>query len=455
MIDVIKEYLVDIGFSVDSQSLNRAKGSLNEAERALNKFTSSTGSKLIGAGAAVATFITTIDVAIGHMLGGLAKTDLEMQMFARMMWTSKENAMAFKNTLDAMGVSMQDLYVSPELMQKFLELRNGALTMGPPKAEYAQQMQNLREFGYEFARLKMSATYAMQWIGYYLTKYLQGPLGDLKKWFKEFNDALIKNMPVWTARVAQFASWFVRLTDTILKLPDAVKLLIVAFTGWKTTIALLSSPLTWMIAGITALLLLMEDYNTYKSGGDSLFADIWKEVEDGDTQQAFKDIDTALKSIVDSMMTIVEDVDWKNLGTDALLISIQALERSLKFISEYLKAISELMNGDLKGTMFGASNALRGAFGAELLDPDDYEIKPEFEKIFTGGDHRAAGWAHWLGDKWVDLQSGAADIFMTHGAGRIFNNNSKIDATFNITSGEPHTVADQVQRQLRAMQGGY
>ena len=73
-----------------------------------------------------------------------------------------------------------------------------------------------------------------------------------------------------------------------------------------------SGPIGWLIAGITALLLLLDDYKTYQEGGKSLFGKQWEELdklkkslEDDGTLAGFKE---SLDSISDSLGNIFEDM---------------------------------------------------------------------------------------------------------------------------------------------------
>lgn len=276
MLDIIKEYLVGLGFNVDKNSLDQAKNAMGEAEKTVSKFAGASVTQFAVAGIAVTAFVATATIGIAKFLEGLAKTDLESQKLARQLWMSKDNAMAFNNTLKAMGANLQDLYLSPELAQNFIKLRQEAFNLRPPD-EYAEQMKFIRSIVFEFQRLKLEATYAMQWIGYYLEKYLQKPLEQFKLGLKNLNDSIVKNMPSWTKQVAQVASWFVRLGlaaikggEAIIKLfnslPESLKIATGAFVGFFALLKM--GPIGWIIAGLTAILLLLDDFQTYQEGGE-------------------------------------------------------------------------------------------------------------------------------------------------------------------------------------------
>ena len=222
-LDIMKEYLVSLGFEVDKPTFDKSQRAIKTMDKAVSDFSGSVTKSFVKTGssalknfaiaeAAVSSFFVAANVGIAKYISGLAEADIKNEMFARKMWMNKENAIAYKNSLSALGADIQDLYLSPELLEKFNQLRQQSFEMGPPE-EFAAQMKNVRAITFEFQRMKLEAAYAMQWIGYYLYKYLEKPITEVKKRLKDFNDKLTLNMPHWTKQVAEFVSWFVRLGE--------------------------------------------------------------------------------------------------------------------------------------------------------------------------------------------------------------------------------------------------
>jgi hypothetical protein len=194
---------------------------------------------------------------------------------------SKDAAKAYQASIDALGVSVNDLYLSPELMDKYLELNRQARDMAVPSEEYNKQMRSVRDITFQFQRLKIEGTYALQWIGYYLTKYLSGPLGDARDWLTKINDKIQETMPQWTKKVAEVASWLVRLGKAAWYIRDAIGAAAAVFTAFSL-IKMASNPFGAFILGLTALLLLVDDYRAWendKSGKSSVFNDLWTWVD--------------------------------------------------------------------------------------------------------------------------------------------------------------------------------
>jgi hypothetical protein len=390
MLDVIKSYLVSLGFQVDENAFNKAQQSMKNMDKTVGTFSSGAIKNFAVAGTAVASFFVAAEIGIAKYVSGLAKADLRNEMFARRMWMSKGNAVAYKNSLSALGAELQDLYLSPELLEKFQRLRSQAYQMAPP-AEYYEQMHKIREITFEFQRMKLEITYAAQWVGYYLFKYLEKPITDIKKKLKDFNDKMTIEMPHWTKQVAQVISWFVRLGETgvwgIKKLLGALNELSpktkVAGSALLGFFALLKmGPIGWLIAGITALLLLMDDFKTYKEGGDSLFGNEWEKLEElkqsMEDDGTFKDFKDTLDDIAGSLGDILKDCGditnqiSKNLGFDSfadmlekgVLTTLHKLDDVLSSISGFLQTIDGILTGDTDKMKAGLEKLVSGVGSA-------------------------------------------------------------------------------------------
>ena len=194
MIDVIKEYLVSLGMSVDKKSFDEANKTVDALEKGVKISAGSIAKSFTIASATIVTAMVTATVGIATFMSSLATADLESEKFARRMWLSKETAAELNYTLKAMGSTIEDLYLSPELMRNFQQLRATIKDMRPPP-EFQSQMKTIRSIQYEFQRLKLESTYALQWIGFYLFKYLEGPIRNIKSGLGGINDSVTKSMP--------------------------------------------------------------------------------------------------------------------------------------------------------------------------------------------------------------------------------------------------------------------
>ncbi|NOU95589.1 hypothetical protein GC093_20485 [Paenibacillus sp. LMG 31456] len=361
MIDTIKSYLVSLGFSVDKASYQSATKAMDGVEQGVAKFAGSAVTKFALAGAAVTTFVATASIGIAKFIGDLAQADLETEKLARQLWMSKDAAAAYNNTLKAMGVTLQDLYLSPELMRNFKELNQEAKDLRPP-AEFAEQMKLVRSVQFEFTRLKLEATYALQWVGYYFVKYMEGPIKQIKQTLSEINGIIVKTMPSWTKVIAQVMSWFARMGITTFKvlkdiirifndvgsaIPRNLKMIGAAIAALGLIIQ--TGPFGIITSTLLALILLLDDFYTYLDGGESAFGPFWKKLEEF----------------------------YNKLKGDGVFDGIQkGWKESLKVISEGIEAAGTEINGfykdiEDKGVLKNFEGIFKNTFGI-------------IEKLFVG-----------------------------------------------------------------------
>jgi ElaB/YqjD/DUF883 family membrane-anchored ribosome-binding protein/Holliday junction resolvasome RuvABC DNA-binding subunit len=164
-----------------------------QSGKALNNLSKTTTGALKGIGAASAILVLA-GVGLSGFLKKLAKQDLGYEKLARQMWTTKENAKEVDMALKTMGVTMQDLWLSPELLNQFNQLRKDSAQLQLPP-EYQDGLKIVREVIFELQRLKQIGSLAFQWIGFYILKYAAGPIATIRQGIAKFNDDLIRKVP--------------------------------------------------------------------------------------------------------------------------------------------------------------------------------------------------------------------------------------------------------------------
>lgn len=173
----------------------------------------------------------------------------------------------------------------------------------------------------------MAGSYAVQWIGYYLTKYLAGPLGKLREGLKSFNDKAGPIAQKWAQRIGKVMSVVVRLGATALrvggklfslleKIPDKFKTIFGA--GGLIAAIIKSGPLGWIVAAIFGVIALLDDLDRYQNGKSSMFAPMWdrfNEFKEGFAESdAFEGIKTAIDNIGTALGELFSRVDWQRFG---------------------------------------------------------------------------------------------------------------------------------------------
>lgn len=406
MLETIKSYLVSLGFAVDNNSYNQATKAIDKAGESVAKFAGSAVTRFAVASAAVTSFVATAVVGLSKFISGLGEAQIKNEMLARQMWISEDNAMTFSSTLKALKANLNDLYLSPTLAAQFQALRKEADSLRPPD-EYKNQMKLVQSVTFEFKRMRLEATYALQWIGYYFVKYMQGPIINIKVALAEINNIIIKTMPHWTKVVAQVMSWFAQMGITTVRaikdiarvfddigksIPHNLKLIGGAVAALGLIIE--TGPLGIMIAIFTAAILLLNDFYTYLDGGESAFGPFWKKLVDiyekfkgflptieefkkklTDVFNTAQDIfDGAKKKVIDFYTTL------KDNG------SLNSLKEAFTNISDIVSSLFETATGWIKqmfsemekqGALTDLWNNLKGVVSAvfDLIDAVTGAIK--------------------------------------------------------------------------------
>lgn len=265
MIETIKEYLVSIGFKTDTTGANTAQKTIDRIGKTVRGLTAALKALAVGG---------TLQKIAGYFTD-MARQDLEFQKLARTMWTTRENAEAVNRSLEVMGASLQDLWLSPELAQQFIQLRREALGMQAPD-ELRGQLKEVRSILFEVSRFRLTLQYLGQWVAYFFLTYLERPLAKLKKTIHDDTDNLQKNLPSAADKIGQALAAVFRLVLAALKLIhdawDTIpKDVIAGLLGIAAVAKIISSgPVGILLAMLVAALALYEDYLTWADGGVSL-----------------------------------------------------------------------------------------------------------------------------------------------------------------------------------------
>jgi len=90
--DVIRQYLVSLGFDVSQPELNKLNEVLRGATQTIEQFTGGMAKSFIEAGAAVVTALTAVAGGTLALAVETARSDLQFQLLARRMYMTSEAA---------------------------------------------------------------------------------------------------------------------------------------------------------------------------------------------------------------------------------------------------------------------------------------------------------------------------------------------------------------------------
>lgn len=387
-LDVIKSYLVALGFTVNNPEFDRANRAINDLGKNVQTVTSGMTKNFGSAASLIAGSLAAITSATAAMVDEVAKADMEYSKLALRMYTTKETAKELKTVLNSMNQELDDIAWIPELRQQYFALMAQARQMATP-GDADGQLQFIRSISFEFQRMKLEAAYAMQWITYYLVKYLAGPLGDIKKSLKGFNDWITSSMPEWTNKVAKWLTMLINLGKagvrfigdlfSVLKrvfdmLPNGVKAFIAAMA--LLSAAVMSGPFGWFVLTLGAILLLLEDFYGYLDGRRSskTLAPIWKQVLEWK-----KEFDVWMKESLPQLKKKLEEMiaPLEKLAKETLVFII---EQAKALFAELDKAMGET------GTITRFKMAIQGiADGLTSLINGFAELMKKLNLLSTEG----------------------------------------------------------------------
>lgn len=290
--EMIQEYLVGLSARIDKPGFREAETTIKSLDRTVDSATGHMAANFVRASAVIGTAIASVTASVFGLMKAAAKQDIAMQKLSRQMMVGKDAAWTMKAATDALGESIQDIMLTPELMDRFNKLTEDGRKM-KVGGDFAETMRGFRDLMFEFTRLKQEVSYAMTWVGYYLMKYLNRPLSEAREKFRSFNDMFVKNMSVWTEKAARLLVYIINVGRHFLTLvmdigkslwamwdsfPKGVKIAIAALAA--LTVALRANPLTRMLMLVGSLLLLIDDYYGHMEGKQSAFGTYWDKLNE-------------------------------------------------------------------------------------------------------------------------------------------------------------------------------
>lgn len=321
---VIKEYLVSLGFNVNKNSLSDALDTVNFGTDKMVSMVSKMTSSLAKGTVGIITLVSSAVVAVGKLIVSVADADMQMQNAANSMWMNVDAYRVTEDAVTSLGYSMNELSTiarNPELTARFKELVSLGQQTSAPK-ELDSMLKKVRDVTFEFDKMKVIAKNGVRQIVYYFMKYLGVDIDEIRAKLSNFNKFLQENLPKISAVIAKVLYYIYRIGKAIAyvvslgaklisgaynfmkKFPATFKV----FIGVIGAILLTINPiLTIILAGLSAIVLLIDDYMTWKRGGKSLFGDKWQGVEGflnkakGVLEWIFEKIEWAVNCIINNL----------------------------------------------------------------------------------------------------------------------------------------------------------
>jgi hypothetical protein len=229
--NVIREYLVRLGFTTDEPSFRKAEGVISLMERSVNSRASGIAKYLLEAQGAILGAATSISAAILGTVDKVAMADQGYRLLGQSMLMTTESARKMDLVTKGLGASMEQIVWDPELhrraeiMSADIDRLAGALGPG-----FEDKMRGIRDLRFELSRLEIAAKFlGMQFASRLFDKLLPGEAGDK---IQRFVDWFERKIPELADKLSDYAVPALKTTWQMLTaLWEAAKAAGTAFTN--------------------------------------------------------------------------------------------------------------------------------------------------------------------------------------------------------------------------------
>lgn len=342
----MKEYLVKIGWDVDEQGFRKSIGIVNSLVGRLSGTALGVASSVVKGTGLVATALITVNKTLGNIIETTAELDIQTERLAREYWTTEQNARSFSTALEVLGHDMNDmLYMTREEYEQFIELNRLGRTLEAPK-ELDDYLKKVRGLNFEISRLRTIFKYGTRWVTYWISQFTGQDVETFTQKLRNLGDYIIKNIQPITKAIAKFFEVFYRLGKAGIKILSVLgKALIWVVDLLDSQIArailvigvltkvIMMSPLTMFISALVMLLLLIDDYMTWKRGGDSALD--WSKFD-----ETITGLNEQLDILKENLAPIKEFMDniWDKYLSN--LNPLEELQKIINFIAKDFEVIS-------------------------------------------------------------------------------------------------------------------
>ena len=442
---MLKNYLVKIETQVDQASKNKAMAEIDSTKGKLSNMFKMVSSLSVQAGATILSSVIKVNKTLVNTVKEISDLDVSAERFARKLWTSERNARALQTALEAVGSDFSDINeMTNEEFQRMNSLRRFGQGLEAP-AEAQQTLKLFRDFVYLVNKFQVLIKYAGQWFVYYFGKYAGNDLIRLRDKLRNLLDLLAQKMPAIMDKVAKFFYIFYRLASTLFYVLENVPA-----KAWAAGAALLAifkiistgiGPVQIFIVALTTLLLLLEDYMTWKQGGKSLLGNQWQSLSD-----SINDPTSVLGGLIGAgselLGTIKEIFGYFKPGLDLLVKWAEEfglMEKAATLIKVAFETVGKILSGGL-GLIDDILEFILKA-GKWLVNPTS-ENWNNLKSFFSE-----------TGQDWSDFwNKQAGDVTNPYGSrGGGFNKTANQTNNINVTYGgneDPYNVGREIGRGI-------
>lgn len=194
--NILDEYLVKLGFSVDTVQYAGFANALRDSSSLVNNQYLKMAKNVLEFQAAATGMFAAVGAAAIGIVDKTAMADQEYRLLALHMFTSLPVARELKVALDALGQPLENVMWDPELAARFHQLVKDQQTLtqqlGP---DFEKQMEKIRDVRFEFSRFGVELQYLTMNIVQDLARAFGTNIDGMLEKLHHFNAWFIANIP--------------------------------------------------------------------------------------------------------------------------------------------------------------------------------------------------------------------------------------------------------------------
>jgi hypothetical protein len=198
-LEVLKSYLVSLGFQVNNPELRKFEMGLKDASAAVERNTGGVIRDLLKWQLAATGALVGVSTAVIGMAEQVADADQKYRLLGLHMFMNTAQARKLSMSLDALGVSMEDAIWDPEIRARMIEM--GVLQdklTAQLGVNFEANMRRVRDLKTEFAKLRMEFEYVSMAFVSNLVENLGPQIDWIIAKFHEWGDYIIQHIPEWS-----------------------------------------------------------------------------------------------------------------------------------------------------------------------------------------------------------------------------------------------------------------
>jgi hypothetical protein len=216
--NVLRSYLVSLGFAINQPQLQQFNNSLKQAADLVASHAGGMAASVAKMEVAIVTTFTTISAAVIAFADHVASADQQYRLFGLHMFMTKESAQKLKIATDSLGASMGEITWDPELHARALMLFDDVdrlqKQLGPG---FDSAMMTIRDMRFEWTRFSNEVGFlGRQFIVSLLAKFGMS-VDDVLVKLRDFNAWFQDHIPEIGDKLADFLVPILKDTWEILK----------------------------------------------------------------------------------------------------------------------------------------------------------------------------------------------------------------------------------------------